>query len=106
MRYLVADVRHSLRLLRKAPGFAAAVIVILALGIGANSALFTVIDRTVIRPLPYANPDRLMMVWEDFSAFGAPKQRVSPATFIDWKNRTRAFDEIAAYGGRAFNLSG
>jgi len=106
MRNLLADVRHSLRLLRKAPGFAIAVIFILALGIGANSALFTVIDRTVIRPLPYANPDRLMMVWEDFSAFGAPKSRVSPATFIDWKNRTRAFDEIAAYGGRAFNLSG
>src|SRR5215471_8262599 len=106
MHDLLAVVRHSLRLLRRAPGFAAAVILILALGIGANSALFTALDRTVIRPLPYANADRLVMLWEDWSAFGNPKERVSPATFIDWQKRTRAFDEVAAYGGRAFNLSG
>ena len=59
--------RHSLRLLRRAPGFAIAVIVILGLGIGANSALFTALDRTMNRPLPYANPDGLVMLWEDFS---------------------------------------
>src|SRR5215469_8643965 len=106
MHDLLADARHSLRLLRRAPGFAAAVILILALGIGANSALFSALDRTVIRPLPYANPDRLMMLWEDFSVFGAPKQRVSPGTFVDWRKRTHAFDEVAAYGWRAFNLSG
>lgn len=106
MNPFLADVRHSFRLLRRAPGFALAVIVILALGIGANSALFTALDQTVIRPLPYAHPDRLVMLWEDFSAFGVPRQRVSPGTFMDWKKRTKAFDEIAAYGGRVFNLSG
>lgn len=106
MHDLLADVRHSLRLLRRAPGFAAAVILILALGIGANSALFTALDRTVIRPLPYPHADRLVMLWEDWSAFGTLKERVSPATFIEWKKRARAFDEVAAYGGRAFNLSG
>src|SRR5262249_14863011 len=106
MQNLLSDALYSLRLLRRAPGFALAVILILALGIGANSALFTALDRTLIRPLPYASPDRLMMLWEDFSAFGAPKQRVSPGTFLDWKKRTHAFDEVAAYGGRVFNLSG
>src|SRR5215472_12637809 len=106
MNAMLADVRHSLRLLHRAPGFALAVILILALGIGANSALFTALDQTVIRPLPYAHPDRLVILWEDFSAFGVPRQRVSPATFMDWKKRTQAFDEIAAYGGRVFNLSG
>src|SRR5215469_2142647 len=105
MNAVLADVRHSLRLLHRSPGFAAAVIVILALGIGANSALFTALDRTVIRPLPYANPDRLTVLWEDFSAFGVPRQRVSPGTFVDWKKRAKAFDEIAAYRYRAFNLS-
>jgi hypothetical protein len=106
MSATLVDIRHSLRVLRRAPGFALAVIVILALGIGANSALFTALDQTVIRPLPYANPDRLVMLWEDFSAFGVPKQRVSPGTFMDWKRNTQALEEIAAYGGRVFNLSG
>ena len=106
MNPVLTDLRHSVRLLGRAPGFALAVILILALGIGANSALFTALDRTVIRPLPYANPDRLTILWEDFSAFGAPKQRVSPGTFVDWKKRAQAFDEIAAYGARVFNLSG
>lgn len=103
---LALDVRFGLRLLRKSPGFTAVAVLTLALGIGANSALFTVLDRTVIRPLPYANPDRLMMLWEDFSAFGAAKERVSPATFMDWQKRTQAFDEIAAYGMRDFSISG
>lgn len=103
---LLADGRYSIRLLSRAPGFALAVILILALGIGANTALFTALDGTVIRPLPYADPDRLMMLWEDFSAFGAAKERVSPGTFIDWKKRTQAFDQVAAYGRRVFNLSG
>jgi putative ABC transport system permease protein len=106
MNTFLYDIRHSLRLLRRAPGFALAVIVILGIGIGTNSALFSALDHIVIRPLPYANPDRLAMLWEDFSAFGVPKERVSPGTFMDWKKRTRAFDEIAAYGGRVFDLSG
>lgn len=103
---LFQDVRFGLRMLRKSPAFTTVVVLTLALGIGANAALFTVLDRTVIRPLPYANADRLMMLWEDYSAFGAPKERVSPATFLDWKRRTQAFDEVAAYGLRDFNLSG
>lgn len=106
MNVFLADVRQSFRLHRRAPGFALAVVVILALGIGANSALFTAVDRTVIRPLQYANPDRLTLLWEDYSAFGASKLRVSPGTFIDWKKRTHTFDQLAAYGLRAFDLSG
>lgn len=106
MNAVLVDMRHSLRLLRRAPGFAIAVIAILGLGIGANSALFTALDRTVNRPLPYSNPDGLFMLWEDFSAFGVPKMRVSPGTFMDWKRHTQAFEELAAYGAREFNLSG
>ena len=99
MEALLADLRYSVRLLLRAPAFALAVIVILALGIGANSALFTALDRTVIRPLPYSDPDHLAMLWEDYTAFGVPKNRVSPGTFLDWRKRTQTFAEIAAYSG-------
>jgi predicted permease len=98
MRF-AADVRYAARLLRRAPGFTLAVVAVLALGIGANSAIFTALDRTVIRPLPYADPDRLTALWEDFSSFGAPKSRVSPATFYDWQKRTTTFESLAAYAG-------
>ena len=79
MLSLVADIRFACRLLRKTPGFSMAVLAVLALGIGANAALFSTLDQTVIRRLPYAEPDRLAMVFEDFSAFGTAKARVSPA---------------------------
>jgi predicted permease len=107
MESLLADVRYAFRLLTRAPGFAFAVVLVLALGIGSNSAIFTVLDKTVISPLPYANPERLAMLWEDFSALGKnPKNRVSPATFLDWSKRTQTFEEIAAYGIREMDLSG
>jgi hypothetical protein len=104
---MLSDIRYALRLLARAPGFTIAVIAVLALGIGANSAIFTLLDRTVIRPMPYAQPDRLAMLWEDFSAFGKPrKQRVSPATFLDWRRRSQVFEGIAAYGASTMDLSG
>src|SRR5579871_1377136 len=107
MESLLADVRYAVRLLMRAPGFTLAVVLVLALGIGSNSAIFTALDKTVIRPLPYASPDRLAMLWEDYSALGkSPKNRVSPATFLDWRKRTQTFAEIAAYGIREMDLSG
>jgi predicted permease len=102
-----ADLRLAVRLLARSPGFTLAVVVVMALGIGTNSAIFAALDQTVIRPLPYRNPGQLAMVWEDFSAFSAPaRQRVSPGTFLDWRRRTQAFAELAAYGAVATNLSG
>src|ERR1017187_8661346 len=93
------DLRYALRLLLRVPGFTLAVVVVLALGIGSNAAIFTALDKTVIRPLPYSEPDRLAMLWEDFSAFGDPKSRVSPGTLTDWRNRTQVFDQIGAHVG-------
>jgi macrolide transport system ATP-binding/permease protein len=105
MESLLTDVRYAFRLLTRAPGFTLAVV--LALGIGSNSAIFTALDKTVIRPLPYVNPDRLAMLWEDYSALGKnPKNRVSPATFLDCRKRNQTFEEIAAYGIREMDLSG
>jgi putative ABC transport system permease protein len=99
------DLRYALRVLFRAPGFTLAVV--LALGIGSNSAIFSALDQTVIRPLPYAAPERLAMLWEDFSAVtGAPQNRVSPATFRDWRRRSLTFKAIAAYTGRDIDLAG
>ncbi len=104
---MLSDLRYALRILSRARAFSFAVIMVLALGIGANSAIFSALDTIVIRPLPYAAPDRLARLWEDFSAFGVPKNRVSPATFLDWRKRTQVFEQIAAYAGPAtVDLSG
>ncbi len=101
------DLRYAARTLARSPGFTASVVLFLALGIGANSAVFSALDQTVIRPLPYADPGRLAMLWEDFSAFGMAKSRVSPATFLDWRSRSQTFAEIASYvGSGTMDLSG
>jgi predicted permease len=106
MNTFLTDLRLAVWLLTRSPGFTLAVVVVMALGTGANAAIFTALDQTVIRPLPYRDPGRLVMVWEDFSSFGVPKQRVSPGTFLDWRRRAQTFAELAAYGALTTNLSG
>jgi putative ABC transport system permease protein len=82
-------------------------VAVMTLGIGANAAVFTALDQTVIRPLPFREPQRLAMLWEDFSALGrAPKQRVSPATFVDWRRLNRSFEALGAFGLDVRTLSG
>jgi predicted permease len=100
-------IRLAVRALAKTPGYSAAVIVVLMLGIGANSAVFSALDQIVIRPLPYADPDRLAAVWEDFSALtGTPKARVSPATYFDWQKRNRSYSDLAAYRSSGLTVTG
>src|SRR5262249_3610811 len=107
MNALLADFRLTVRLLSRSPAFSLTVVLVMALGIGANSAIFTALDQTVIRPLPYRDPDRLATVWEDYSSIsGMLKNRVSPATFLDWRRRTQTFADLAAYGAVTTNLSG
>jgi predicted permease len=101
------DARFAVRRLARTPIFTLAVVAVMALGIGANAAVFTALDQTVIRPLPYREPQRLVMLWEDFSALGrAPKQRVSPATFLDWRALNRSFEAMGAFGLDARTMSG
>jgi putative ABC transport system permease protein len=90
---LARDVRYAVRVLAGAPGFAAAAIVTLALGIGANAAIFSVIDAVLLRPLPYADPDRLVLVGE--RAPDGQAENVGYSTFLDWRERSRSFDELA-----------
>ena len=100
------DLRNALRSMRKSPGFTATVVLTLALGIGANSAIFSVVDAVLIRPLPYADAARLVMVWEDASRVGFPQNTPAPANWVDFRTQNTVFTDIAASRGSSFNLSG
>ena len=94
---LLQDVRYALRGLRRRPGYAAAALVTLLLGIGATTALFSVLDAVLLRPLPYSDSGRLVQVWEHNLPRNRPENVVSPANFLDWRSRSRSFEELAAY---------
>src|SRR5438477_695248 len=100
------DVRYGLRMLAKNPAFTAIAVLALALGIGANSAIFSVVNAILLRPLPYKNPEQLVMVWENATHLGFPKNTPSPANFLDWRQQTKVFQGIAAFAERSFNLTG
>jgi putative ABC transport system permease protein len=105
MRTLVADLRYGLRLLRQAPAFGAIAILALALGIGANTAIFSNVHDLMLRPLPYSGSDRLVMVWEDASFASFPKNTPAPANYFDWKEQNHVFTDMAATRGNAANLT-
>lgn len=91
------DVQYALRGFRRSPAFAGSAIVSLALGIGAVIAIFTAADNLLFRPLPYRDPERLLMIWENNAKSpSVPGLSVSPANYLDWKARNRAFEEMAA----------
>ena len=105
MSSLLTDLRHGVRLVLRAPGFSAVAIATLALGIGANTAIFSTINDVLFRPLPYGDPDRVVMVWEDVSYLGFPRNTPAPANYLDWKTRNRSFTDMAATRGAAANLT-
>jgi putative ABC transport system permease protein len=93
----VRDVRHGLRVLRRAPGFTAAALVTLALGIGATSAIFSVVRTVMLEPLPYQEPDRLVAVWET-NRGGTQRNVIAPANFVAWRERTRTLQHLGMVG--------
>ena len=106
MDSLIKDIRYALRLLRKRPGFAAVAIITLALGIGANSAIFSVVNAIALRPLPYRDSQRLMVLWGNLHGSGLDQTEISAPEFIDFKSQSTSFEEIAAYTEEGFNLTG
>jgi len=100
------DIRYGVRGLKRSPGFAVAAILMLALGIGANTAIFSLVRAVVLRPLPFPNPDRLVLIWDDFSANGGPARvGPSPADYVAWKERSRSFTDLAAFTTATYNLT-
>ena len=83
MDTLLQDIRFGWRLLRRTPGFTASAVLALALGIGATTAIYSVLDRVVLRPLPYSGPDSLAMVWEANDGKGLSHEQISPVNFVD-----------------------
>jgi len=103
---IAQDLRYGLRTLRKNPGFTSVAVLALALGIGANSAIFSVVNTVLLQPLPYKNPAQLVMLWENATHLGFPKNTPSPANFLDWRGQNTVFTGMAAMAPKNFNLTG
>ena len=98
------SLRYAFRMLMKNPGVSLITVITLALGIGANTAIFSVVNGVLLRPLPYKDPERLVALWENVPTHG--RWRASPANFFDWKKQSTSFEGMAAYGGSAATLTG
>lgn len=106
MRTMLQDVRYGARMLLKNPGFTFVAVLVLALGIGANTALFSVVNGVLLRPLPYSDPERIVTLWERNERDGIMRDDVSPANFLDWQERATAFSEIAFANPFSFDYTG
>lgn len=95
MDRLMQDIRYAFRTLTRNLAFSSVVVLTLALGIGANTAIFTVVNGVLLKPLPYPEPDRLVMLWETSLSDGTPGT-VAPANFYDWRQQSRSFEKMAA----------
>lgn len=102
MTAIIQHVRYTLRQLRKSPGFTAVAVITLALGIGANTAIFSVIYASLLAPMPYPDADRLVMVW---SKIAQGRNSVSAGDYLDWKRQNTTFEDMEAWTGNQFNLA-
>ena len=106
MNTLWRDVRYGLRTLVRRPGFTAVVVLILALGIGANTAIFSVLNTVLLKPLPYAGADRLVILWGNFLKLNITNLRAKAAEYVDYRDQNHVFSEIAAFQNQDFALAG
>src|SRR5215510_5249805 len=105
MQTIIQDLRYDARMLLKNPGFTFIAVITLALGIGANTAIFTVVNGVLLRPLPYDESDRLVMLWEADPRRNIEQQRVAPPNLVEWREQSRSFENIAYWTGNdEFNL--
>jgi putative ABC transport system permease protein len=102
---MLTDLRYAARSLRKRPGFTAVAVVTLALGVGANTAIFSVVNSVLLRPLPYAEPERLVTLWAKNDKKGLTGQPAAWPNFVDWRAQSQAFEQLAAVRPESFGLS-
>ncbi len=102
MGQLLRDARFGVRLLRKNPGFTAIAALTLALGIGSNTAIFSVVYATFLAPLPFHDPDQLVMVW---SRIQNNRNVTAAGTYLEWKQQATVFQDLNAWSGRGVNLA-
>ena len=107
MSGVLQDVRYALRQLRRSPGFTAVAVLTLALGIGANTAIFSIFNATLLRPLPYKDPGRIVILWSTIPRWGfsGPGSLTDP-DYVQWQQQNQVFDQIAAFRGQTSNLTG
>ena len=103
---LLNDVRYAVRTLRKTPMFAAAAVLTLALGIGGNTAIFSVVNAVLLRPLPFVDPARLLVVNEKNDKLHLPDFGSSVLNYLSWKEQARSFYSMGAIGAGSYNLTG
>jgi len=104
METILQNLRYGLRTLRKSPAFALIAVVTLALGIGANTAMFSIVNGVLLRPLPYETPDRLLRLASSMPQF--KDASVSYPNFLDWQQRSRSFEQLALYRNDTWTLTG
>src|SRR5256712_11282568 len=104
MNTLWQDIRYAVRMMGKNLGVTGIVVVVLALGIGANAAIFSVVNAALLRPLPYTDPDKLVRLTEDSPQ--VPQMSISYPNFLDWREQNKVFSGIAAMQFRSLNLTG
>src|SRR6266852_1433733 len=105
----LTDLRLGFRALLRSPGFTVGAILVLGLGIGANTAIFSMVNAVLLRPLPYDDPSRLVQVWHVPPAKSFPGLTffaVSPANYLDWQRQSSSFEQMAAYGFHSFTFGG
>jgi hypothetical protein len=101
------DIGYGLRMMQRAPAFSAVVVLTLALGIGANTAIFSVVNAVLLRPLPFKDPERVVMVWlKGAEAAGGDRVPMSLADFLDWRAQTHSFERVAFFSHADFNYAG
>ena len=105
MQTLVQDLKHALKMFRESPGFTATVLAALTLGIGANAAIFSVFNAVVLKPIPFPEPDRLVMLMNSNRETGAVVENASPAKFMHWRAQSGVLESVAAFRGNALNYT-